>query len=152
MSLLSQQKENIEKFITFCEAYGVKDRFSTPYLYQKQNVMAVSTVSINQGCLNLVKLYRKLVRIRRGNPVVCVYKNTKTCFKILFPTIMVCTQLQKLRFFTKIVNEADSRFLRIHYKTAKFVKAEKMNNTSARQESRFWQCLHNLRKSLTYRV
>ncbi|XP_068755541.1 calponin-1-like [Montipora capricornis] len=37
----NKEKENIEKFITFCEAYGVKDRFSTPYLYQKQNVMAV---------------------------------------------------------------------------------------------------------------
>ena len=36
------QKENIEKFLTFCETYGVRDRFSTPYLYQKQNIMAVS--------------------------------------------------------------------------------------------------------------
>ena len=40
------QKENIEKFLKFCEDYGVKDRFSTPYLYQKQNVMAVRTYSI----------------------------------------------------------------------------------------------------------
>lgn len=40
--IFSHQKENIEKFLTFCEAYGVKDRFSTPYLYQKQNVMSVS--------------------------------------------------------------------------------------------------------------
>lgn len=37
----TKEKENIEKFLTFCEQYGVKDRFSTPYLYQKQNVMAV---------------------------------------------------------------------------------------------------------------
>ena len=36
-----KQKENIEKFLKFCESYGVVDRFSTPYLYQKQNVMAV---------------------------------------------------------------------------------------------------------------
>lgn len=40
--LFFHQKENIEKFLTFCETYGVKDRFSTPYLYQKQNLMAVS--------------------------------------------------------------------------------------------------------------
>lgn len=37
----NKEKENIEKFLTFCETYGVRDRFSTPYLYQKQNIMAV---------------------------------------------------------------------------------------------------------------
>lgn len=37
----NKEKENIEKFLKFCESYGVVDRFSTPYLYQKQNIMAV---------------------------------------------------------------------------------------------------------------
>ncbi|KAJ7363682.1 Calponin-3 [Desmophyllum pertusum] len=38
----NKEKENIEKFLNFCKAYGVKDTdcFSTPALYQKQNVMA----------------------------------------------------------------------------------------------------------------
>ncbi|CAH3121202.1 unnamed protein product [Pocillopora meandrina] len=53
----TKEKENIEKFLSFCEQYGVKDHFSTPYLYQKQNVMAVVNTICQLGSMAQSKGY-----------------------------------------------------------------------------------------------
>lgn len=48
---ITKEKENVEKFLKFCESYGLAEHFSTPSLCQKQNVMSVVNTLCQLGSM-----------------------------------------------------------------------------------------------------